>query len=64
MILQLDWQETVETVRIVGIDAFLVMLQEEYPNLDLYKISLNWLEDKSYACKVRGSEGDMSIRWL
>lgn len=63
MNLQLDWQETVETVRVVGIEAFLVMLQEEYPQMDFYKISTSWIEDRTFICKVKGMEGDLIIRW-
>ena len=63
MILKADYDSAVIFVKYRGKDAYLKMLQDMYPSYGFYKFSTEWITNKSYACKVKGTEGDLSIRW-
>ncbi|MET3699500.1 hypothetical protein SAMN05877753_111139 [Bacillus oleivorans] len=56
-------KKTKKFVKKEGWEAFLNLLQDSYPNHDLYKVSMDWYDDMSYICKAKGEMGDVIIGW-
>lgn len=59
----MNYNKAVEYVINSGWDSFLELLQNEYPNYDLYSVSTSWLMDNQYICKAKGVFGDVIIGW-
>lgn len=64
MTIKMGWTECCRIVELAGRDAFLKKLQELFPELELYKFSLSWLESKEFICKAKGTSGDLIIQWI
>ncbi|SDW81956.1 hypothetical protein SAMN04489725_1164 [Alicyclobacillus hesperidum] len=58
-----DWEITRRHVFMVGVKGFLTYLKSKYPEMGLYSISTDWLGNRAYSAKVKGSRGDIIIRW-
>ncbi|WP_243299155.1 hypothetical protein [Bacillus litorisediminis] len=55
--------ETKKIVKDKGWDNFLNTLQNQYPDRELYKVSMDWYDDMKYICKAKGVMGDVIIGW-
>lgn len=63
MVITMNHENNVRLVDALGNRVFLEMLQEDYPQLDLFKCSWDWVEDSSFICKAKGTRGDLIIQW-
>ena len=46
-----------------GVEGMLAGLQAKYPELGLYAVSVDWIENPEFICKLRGEFGDIVIGW-
>ncbi len=59
-------REHTETRKIVedyGWDSLLESLQSNYPDRDLYQVSMKWFDNKEYSMKTKGGYGDLIVGW-
>lgn len=57
-----NFKKTREYVRNNGWDSFLDLLNEKFPEFEIYSVSMEWFDNKSL-CKARGVYGDVLIFW-
>lgn len=63
MELAMDYQ-TLRTICIkLGRDKFFNMFCDMYKNLDFYTMSVDWMDNKQYILKFKGSCGDLIVSW-
>ncbi|MBU8770349.1 hypothetical protein [Cytobacillus oceanisediminis] len=59
----MDYEEAKKKVDEDGWKGFFESFDEEYKDLEFYRCSQDWYEDKSYICKFKGGNGDLVIGW-
>lgn len=61
MTLKLNHKHLSSIVEHFGWDGLIEHLDNVHPNLGIYSVSQDWIEDSKYICKAKGSFGDLVI---
>jgi hypothetical protein len=61
--IELDYDETVNLFKKGTNDEFLDYLNDVC-DYDLYSFSLDWIQNRRYVLKAKGTKGDLVVRWV
>ena len=59
----MDYEMVKKLYELLGPDGFLEHFKVYCPDYELYRYGLDWLHDRKYILKFRGTNGDLIIYW-
>lgn len=59
----MDYDDAIDIVNQNGMKYFFEYISDQYEDLDLYTMSIDWTKSKQYICKFKGTSGDLLISW-